>query len=40
MMINDLTIEGIDYNRNRNPQFLKNIFCFKLYIIFDASAYS
>ena len=40
MMVNDLTVKGIDDNRYRNSEILKNIFCFDLYIVFNASAYS
>gem|GEM_PF-3658985 len=40
MTINNLTIKGINDNGNRNTKFLKDVFCFDLYIIFNAGAYS
>lgn len=39
MMVNNLTVKGIDYNRNRNTELLQDVFCFDLYIIFNAGTY-
>ena len=39
-MVNNLTVKGIDYNRNRNTELLQDVFRFDLYIIFNAGTYT
>ena len=39
MTINDLAVQGINDNRDRNSKLLQDVFCFIFYIVFNTSAY-